>query len=151
MKLTAKRILKEDILKSTDKDIPAWFSTAIDAIIYIFNLFLEQVAQGLTQGLTFTENIQSQIREFTVTTASDYVAANTWTVVKFPWQFKTTKPVGVIPLSIVQTQAAGVAVNYTPLFTSSTLSWQYDGENVRITFMTGLADSCSYAVRVMVI
>lgn len=151
MKITAKRILKEDLFKSTDKDIPAWFQTAADVIIYAFNLFLEEVAQGVTNNVTFTENIQSQIREFTVTTSSTYVASNDFPVIKFPWKFTTMNPQGVILLSCVKTRQGANAVNQGPNLSPITLSWQYDGENVRITFMTGLTDSATYAVRVMVI
>ena len=140
-KITAKRLLKEDLQKDSKESLPTW----LDALIYVFNLFLEQVTRAFSRGITFQENIRSQEYEFKVITSSNYTSGN-WTIIRFKWDFPVINPRGVIILTAVQT-----GVNYTPLQKAVSCDWLYVNGSIEIRYVSGLDDSKTYQIRVLVI
>lgn len=145
-KITAKRLLKEDLQKDSKEALPTW----VDPFIYVFNLFLEQVTRAFSKGLTFEENILSETKLIRFTTGSTYTA-NDFTVQKIKWNNTTTKPTGVIVLSAILVAVAGVAVNYTPLYTAVFCDWLYVNGQVEIRYISGLANDSTYEVRLLVV
>ena len=140
-KITVKRLLKEDLQRDTKEALPSW----LDDLIYVFNLFLDQVVSAFNRGLTFTDNIQSQIYEFKVTTDANYTTG-TWTTQSFKWSFPASKPQGVIVLTCQQT-----GVNYTPIYKAVYCDWLYINGSIEIRYVAGLQNSASYNVKVLVI
>lgn len=140
-KITAKRLLKEDLQKDSKEALPTW----VDPLIYVFNLFLEQVTQAFSRRLTFDENVRSQIYEFRVSTSANY-SSGEWATVRFKWDFPDGNPSGVIILTAFQT-----GVNYTPLYAAVSCDWLYANGSIEVRYVSGLDNGKTYQIRVLVI
>jgi len=132
-----RRINREDV-----KNAPSW----IDNLITPINSFMESMYSAVNKNLTFQENFISQIRTITFTTSATYTASGTWVPVTFPSGLRGTRAQGVLVLQALNTTAD----NFTPLKKAVTCDWLDNGETITLYFVSGLADSTSYTVRVLV-
>lgn len=113
----------------------------IDKLLYPLNLVLDSLQTGLNKGLTFEENISSQIRQFSIKAG----AAATDNIFSFA-STKKTKPIGLILLNIYQEIS-----NYTPIGQAVFLEWYFDGININVTSVTGLTSGNTYNLTVLII
>lgn len=135
-----KRILREDI-----KEAPNWITRLLTPL----NSFMETVYYALNRDITFTENIACQIKEITFNSKSDYSTASPVEDGFLELQFRhslKTKPKGLLIQQLI-TDGNVQAVHTTPV----TLSWYENNGVVYINYITGLADSTSYTIRLLVI
>jgi hypothetical protein len=138
MKLPAfNRILREDL-----REAPTW----IDKVIYPVNSFFENAYNALNKGLTFEENISSQIKDLSIVTTAAYdgTAAH-WTMVTFQSSLKR-KAKGLLLLQIVQ-----VGSVYAPIEGDVYVDWEDQNGQIRIGLVRGLSASKSYQMRVLLI
>lgn len=134
MKLpTQKKILREDL-----KGAPEW----ADGIITPVNSFMESTYQALNKNITFTENINSFIKELTYKTP-------------------TTYPTGVETVTFkntLKTRATGVFVmqvydksTYIPAPGPVYVPWIEDNGNLVIYPVTGLEADKTYLIRLVIV
>lgn len=118
-----------------------------EKLLYPLNLFMEASYNIFDKGITFSENIVSQINNLTFTTASSYVASDTFIPITYLINMNK-RPEGVI---LLQTQVAE-DIN-TVIVNPVTIDWREatDGLSVSIGFITGLADSTKYNIRLLTI
>lgn len=132
---TTKRISVEDV-----KDAPKWFIAPLSQINTFFSAFYDAV----NGQLTFVDNINAQRREIKFTTLSDYTSDN-FVQLSFP-NLLRRKAEGLLLMQITEQ-----AENYTPIREAVSLDWRdLDGEIV-INHVSGLANSTTYILKVMVI
>jgi hypothetical protein len=131
-----KRVNKEDV-----KDAPQW----IDAIIIPLNTFMESIYSAVNQNLTFQENIRSQIRTVSFTTSATYTSG-AWTNINFSSGLRGIKTQGILVLQILNTSVD----NFTPLKQAVTCDWYDNSGTITIYYVTGLANSTTYTMRVLV-
>lgn len=132
-----RRISRKDLPKSPD-----W----IDSLLTPINTFFENVRQGLGRQITFEENISCQIKELIFTTSSTYESANDFTFLSFPSTLNK-KAIGCFILQIYV-----VDLTYVPITIGTSVDWLDVGDgNVKINFISGLADETTYFVRFLVI
>lgn len=133
---SVKSIRQEDI----GPQAPDWIGLLLGPL----NTFMESIYSALRKDITFTENIACNIRDFTIQTKSTYSTGG-WELITFPSGLRT-KPSGVLLLQVVdQTDP------YTPMTTAVSLDWQDLSGNIQIRYISGLADSKKYLLRVLVI
>jgi len=132
-----KRILKEDI-----KDAPDW----IDRIINPINTFFESVYNGFNHNLDFANNLAANVKAISFTTASDYVASDTFTTIKFQHTLKT-KIQGIILLQIQNVSTS----TYIPIKKAVYVDWLDINGEININFISGLSDSTKYSARLLLI
>lgn len=130
------RILREDI-----PDAPEWVSKLLSPL----NLFIDSVYSGLNKNITHDENLDVQIRDLSFTTVSTYTPGGDFDAISFKRGTKN-KAKGVILLDIRIDQDY-----FSPITSATTLSWQEINGNIKIEFITGLANSTKYTGKVMVI
>lgn len=131
------RILREDL-----KEAPTW----VDKIIYPVNSFFENIYHALNKGLTFEENIASQIKELSFTTSSGYNGTVAqWRVINFTSLLKK-RAKGLIILQLSQVEAV-----YTPIEDDVSMDWQDVNGDIQIGLIRGLTASKSYQLRVLLI
>jgi len=135
-----KRVLREDL-----KDAPSW----IDRLITPLNSFMESVYYALNKNITFNENIASQIKEIEFTTLSTYSTASPkidgFQVIQFPHSLKN-KPFGVTIQQI--TEKSGT---YNPITSPVCIDWYDNNGVININYITGLEDSKTYIIRLLVL
>jgi hypothetical protein len=133
----AKLPLIVSIKREDYKDSPSWFERFLSPL----NLFLRTVYEAFDRNLTFTDNISSVQKEFTIlagSTPADNTAA-------FTYKMKTD-PIGVIPLRVIQESE-----NYVPIQAAIGISWRKGNGEIIIDAISGLTDGEVYSVRVLVI
>lgn len=132
-----KRILKEDL-----PEAPDW----VTRLLYPLNLFFENVYNALNKNITFSENIQSEIKTLTFATNSAYdgTQAN-FDVLKFPRGLKV-QPTGLLLLKIVQ-----VEDSFTSITTAPFVNWADINGVINIYLITGLTASKTYKISVLLI
>lgn len=116
-----------------------------ERLLYPMNTFMESTYSLLDGGLRFGDNIAGQIRELTFTTASTYTASNTFT----PLTFLTTinkRPEGVLLMQLQEADNPSAIIT-SPVY----IHWREITNKISIDFVTGLSDSTSYKLRVMVV
>lgn len=147
-KVTVRRILKEDLQRDAKDPLPDW----LDALIYVFNLLLDQIVAALARSLTFTENMRAQVVEIRFNTGASY-SANEFTVQKIKWDFAKAgvKPSGVITLQTLLVKQDQAQVIYTPIYAATQCDWLYNEGQVEIRYISGLANDCQYLVRLLLI
>lgn len=128
-----KRLSREDF-----KDAPAW----IDRLLYWLNVLIEYITLSFDHGITFDENIQSQIKTFSLVAG----AAATNNTVSFMSTMRVA-PRLLLVGRVVDTSTA----NYAPLAQAVSVEWRYENGSVFITSITGLTSSKSYDVTVLLI
>lgn len=119
---------------------PKWFNGCLSAI----NSFLIQVNSGLNKNLTFDENMVCQFYPLNLTTLSTYSAGD-FNTVKFTKDFKN-KASGLFILQIAET-------GQSPSIIKSAVSVQWEAINgyIYVNYISGLEDSKSYAVSLLLI
>ncbi len=133
MKLPAtKKVLREDV-----KDAPSWISGVIEPL----NSFMENVYQALNKNITFTENINSFVKEITYTTTAGYPLADE---ISFTNELKT-RATGVMIMQAYE------RTTYTPAPGPVYVPWVENNGKLLISAITGLQASKSYTIRMLVI
>lgn len=127
-----KRLSREDF-----KEAPPW----IDRLLYWLNVLIEYITLAFSNSITFDENIQSEIKTFSVTAGAS-PSANTA-------QFMTT--LRVVPRGVVLMRAVEAVGNYTPVAVAVYLEWRYEAGSVLITSITGLTSGHTYDLTVLVL
>jgi hypothetical protein len=127
-----KRILREDV-----KEAPSWVNGLIDPL----NGFMETVYQALNRNLTLTENVASFVKELTYTTISTYPTDQD--IMKFQNSLKV-KPTGVMLMQAYD------KVTFLPPTGPVYIPWTYDGTQIIIRPITGLAADKTYIIRLAV-
>lgn len=118
-----------------------------EKLLYPLNLFMESSYSLFDKGITFGDNIVSQINTINFTTASTYTASNTFTPVTYLINM-SKRPEGVM---ILQTQVAEDINTVTTNPVSIDWSEATDGLSISINFVTGLANSTQYNIRLLTI
>lgn len=127
---TIKRFLAEDFPSES-----SWIST----LLYPLNLLLNTLYSNLNNGLTFQQNILSQVK-----TLSIIGSAPTTT---FNWGFQNVQaPIGLIVLQCLQTDAPAAVIT-----AAVSVSWSYSAGVISIDNVAGLNSSHTYSVTFLVI
>lgn len=130
-----RRILKEEL----GPDVPDW----VTRLLAPLNLVLQSLYTALNHGLTFKDNMQCQVKEFTIV-AGATATANTF-------NFMLTLPVKPTGLWLIAAlRQDGIAESFTtPVF----ISWTWDSQagTIVISSITGLTNTFAYTIRVIVI
>lgn len=135
---TQRRILREDV-----KEAPSW----IESLLSPLNSFMDSVYRALSQNITFGDNIPCDRRSIQFDTRSDYTSAVPLTAGFVPLRFQhnlKSKPFACIPLQVV---AADGSVFTSPV----SIDWYEANGTVFINYITGLANSKSYTISVLVL
>jgi hypothetical protein len=134
-----KKISREDV-----KDAPSW----IDRIINPLNTFMEQVYYALNKNITFSENIACNIKDLEFKSLSTYTTAipTSSGFSKISFTHGLSKVSGVLVL-----QLSEKGNNYTILTSASTIDWSESNGTIHINYITGLSDSKTYSLRVLVL
>jgi hypothetical protein len=103
------------------------------------------VYTALSGNLTFGENIASQSKQLTFETSTTYSAGD-FTAISFPKTIRN-RAEGVLLMRIYEN---GVS-NYSPILNAVYIDWYEDAGNIVIGYVTGLQDSTSYTLKLMVI
>ena len=126
-----KRLTKEDM-----KEAPSW----IDRLLSPLNQFLDSVYRALNGQITFGDNITAQ-RFTTELTAGAAATNNT---------FKFTPTLNKRPEFLIW-KVYEKDVNYTAIGSAVWIDWHYDGDFVQISAITGLTDTKSYIINLLII
>lgn len=133
---TIKSIRKEDL----GADAPTW----VDNLLTPLNSFIESVYTILNKNLSFTDNINCRIFEYTFSTKTNYNSGG-WDNINISVKL-TNKINGCILLSVNNlTDTATVST------TAKTIEWEEQPNTCRIKFITGLANSTKYKIKVLII
>ena len=127
-----KRLSREDF-----KEAPAW----IDRLSYWLNILIEYVTLAFNKGITFDENIQSQIKTFSIVAGAS-ASANT---LSFLADMRVA-PRGLILMRVVESVG-----NYTPIGAAVFIEWRYEAGTVFVTSITGLTSGHTYDFTVLLI
>lgn len=130
--LTIKRLSVEEF-----KEAPSW----INRLLQWLNQFVEYVAISFSNGITFDENIQSQIKLLEIV-AGATPASNT---AKFICTLPVT-PRGVIVMRI--TERTG---NYSVIGAAVSVEWRFENGSILITSITGLTSGKIYDLSILII
>jgi hypothetical protein len=130
---TVKSIRREDI----GPEAPAW----VDNLLGPLTTFMEAIYSALNRQLTFQENIACTIRDFSFTTSSTYNTGD-FTAINFPSGLRT-KPIGCMILQITNANASVIT-------SAVSLSWEDLSGNIKINYVSGLANSNQYNMRLLV-
>lgn len=114
---------------------PTWFQRFIGTL----NLFSDPVYQNLKNGLSFQQNFNAQVYQFTIT-AGATADLNT---------IKFTKTIAGQPIGLIII-ACNLASSITAPVTSATsLSWYTNGNTIQITAINGLTSGTQYNISVL--
>lgn len=128
-----RRVLREDI-----PDAPNW----VDPIITNYNLFLEQSYSLFNSNLTVGDNVTGRIYQTTFTTPSDY-ATGGFNSFQFAWSF--FKNPEVVVVGKIEKVAGGIITDPVTV-----TSWSQPSANsVKISYISGLAASTKYNIRLL--
>ena len=116
-----------------------------ERLLYSVNQFLESAYEIFDGGTDFVQNIASQIQVLEFVTAATYTASKTFAEQTFLINMKRA-PHGVLVLQIYDKNDIN-----TPITEAVSLSWRVIKESISIDFVTGLKDSTTYILRIMVI
>lgn len=130
-----RRLSREDL-----PGAPSW----IEQLLVPLNLFMSSVYDNLNHGLTFPQNIRSSTRELTFSTSATYTTGD-FTHLIFASGIPT-RVAGVLVLQITE-----VAAQPDVITGAVTLDWTEDNQGVRVRYVSGLANSKRYTVRLLVI
>ena len=133
-----RRIYTQDVINS-DGTIDA------ERLLYPMNQFLEATSSILDGRIEFDENIATQIKKLSFTTSSTYLSAGTFTAIPFTLSI-SNKPRGVLLLDVSKKDDA-TAIIKDPV----SIQWSQSNDKININFITGLDDSTSYNITVMVV
>ena len=116
-----------------------------EKLLYPVNTFMESTYEALNGQLEFGINIKSQIKTLTFTTEADYVASSNFIPLTF---INTLSSVvqGVVLLRIYKTDDASSIIT-----NAVGIHWEPKQNDVKLAFVTGLADSTKYTIKLLVI
>lgn len=129
------------IAKEALKDAPSW----VDALIGPINSFFETIYYAFNKQLTFEDNFVAQIVELTFTTPSTYTASNDFPDLSFKRTF-FNRGQGLVILNIYENTS-----NFTPITGGTSIQWQDLNGNIVIHYVSGLEDSKTYKMKVLLI
>lgn len=129
-----KRISREDLPESPD-----WVNNLLSPV----NSFMDTVYRSLNKSLTFQDNIQGAIRDLEFRTSATYTSGD-FTPVAFSYGSGSVRPAGVLLLQI--RAGSGQVIKQ-----AVTLQWSENNGTVSIDYVSGLADSSQYFIRVVII
>jgi hypothetical protein len=131
--------LKRIVLEEFPAEHRKWLVSLIDPL----NDFFKIMYQNFNRGITFEDNIQSQIKEISFYKTATVPSKST------PIQFKNTmpvKPIGVIVLKVQEDMSdPGVLSN------AVSIDWTYSNNDIQIRNISGLTNGTSYKIKVLVI
>ena len=127
------------IVKESIKDAPGW----VDGLIGPINSFFETIYYAFNKNLTFEDNFVAQIVELTFTTGGTYFSGDVFPEVSFKRTI-FNRAQGLMIMSIIQ-----VENNYTPITGGTSLQWEDMNGNIKIYYVSGLADSKTYKMRLL--
>lgn len=113
----------------------------VEKLLNPLNLVLDSLQTGLNKGITFEDNITSQIRQFSIKAG----AATTDNTFSFA-STKKTRPIGLMLLNVYKEQS-----NYAAIGQAVFVEWVFDGVNINITSITGLTNGSTYNFTVLII
>jgi hypothetical protein len=120
-------------------DAPGWVSK----FFYPLNLFLSSVYTALNNGLTFKENILSQVK---VVSTDGTAPASGKPKLQFPWSFPAVKPIGCLIISATDTSSSP-----SPITTALGIDWSYSQGFININNIAGLDAAKTYSLTFLVI
>lgn len=126
------RLNREDF-----KDAPEW----INRLLYWLNLFVEYITIAFKNGITFDDNIQAQIKNFSILAGA---TADLCTA-----EFMSTLPVS--PRGLLKMKVTQRSGNFVVLTDAVDIHWRYDNGTVFITSVTGLTSGETYDFAVLLI
>lgn len=132
---SVKRIRAQDV-----PDSPDW----LVRLLVPLNSFLTSVYEILNRGLTFQDNFAASIREFQFTTASDYTSG-TFEPIKFTHGIRGGVS-GVLAFQTWLPADADVAITG-----GVSVSWNERDGQVFIKYVSGLTNSTTYKIRLLVL
>ena len=127
-----KRLSREEF-----KEAPSW----IDRLLYWLNVLVEYVTLAFSKNITFDENIQSQIKSFSLVAGA--AATNNTT------SFMST--MRVTPRGLILMRATEQVGNYVPIAAAVSVEWRFESGSVFITSITGLTSGRTYDFTVLLI
>lgn len=133
-----KNLMVEDI----GKDAPEWFRNFLTPL----NSFMSSVYFALDRDITFTENINSSIKEISFTTEADYTVAVPplgWIVQSIANPLKK-KPVGAVLIGITN------LTDYSIITLANQINWYYSEGSIKINYVTGLKNSTKYKITLLI-
>lgn len=133
-----KKILREDL-----QEAPPW----IDGLLYPLNTFMEGVYYALDRELTFEDNINSAVRALKFTTRSDYTSASP-TKDGFVEQ-KVANPLRGTPQGVTICKITDLT-NYAVITNPVSCYWEYLNGEIRVKYITGLANSTKYTINILI-
>jgi len=130
-----KRLTRADI-----PDAPQW----IESLLYPLNLFMSAVYSLLDRRLTFTENFRARVYETRIATSATYTSGD-FLLFTFPHNF-ATRATGVLVLQVNETADSDVV-----LTGSHSVNWTERDGDIRVKYVSGLANSTQYNLRLLVV
>lgn len=132
---TIKSLRREDI-----PDAPEW----VGSLLTPLNSFISSVYYALDKDITFTENIASSIKEVTLTTRTDY-STNPENFEKI----SIANPIRTKPVGVQLVKIANLGT-YAPIYSSTSLHWDFLDGYVRIHYVSGLDNSVKYGMNLLI-
>lgn len=123
-----KRFLAEDF-----PEAPPFLSK----LFYPLNVFCSTVYSALNNGISFADNILSQVKTISVTGPSGSTS--------FSYKY-STRPLGIVLLSITDTSATPAIIT-----AATTLAWTYSAGLITVNNITGLTAGKTYLATFLVI
>lgn len=136
MKIPGFRMLTREDLKGA----PNW----IDNLIYPLNSCMQGVHQALNGNLSFGDNVLGSIKTITFKTRADYTVYG-WDAINL------TNPLNKKVDAVLIGQIQKVADTYQPIYQPTSLDWIQLNTNITINYITGLDDSSSYVVKLVIL
>lgn len=130
------QISEEDIgINADNKNL--WFKKVLPNLNYLFIYLSDFTNKNVTY-----ENLRENRIEIEFSTTSTYSGGDFETI-SFPYDLGGERAFGVDMVQLVEADDAIVSITTSP----SLSHWFDDGENVNITYISGLANSTTYRVR----
>lgn len=134
-----------DFRRFSLEDIDPTKSGWIERLITPLNIFLEQTYSLFNSNLTVGDNINGRLIQTTFSTPSDYSTGG-FTTFLIPWN--KTVNANIVTLGYIKPSANLLSVITEP----TSVQWnQINTANIRIDYITGLADSTKYTVRFLIL
>lgn len=130
------KILMEDL----GADVPPFIRKMLSPL----NTFFESIYSALNKDITFKENIRSEYRDIIVSTSSTYTSGNDFQKIKFKNPLKSTID------TILIAQIREDNDNFTSVYKPTSVSWVEYNREITIHFISGLDDSKSYRVKLLI-
>ena len=133
---TIKSIRKEDL----GSDAPSW----VENLLTPLNSFIESIYTNLNGNISFSDNINCKIFEYTFTTKSTYSTGG-WDNINISVKLNN-KINGVLLLAV-----NNLTDTATLSLTAKSVEWDEQPNSCRIKYVSGLANSTKYKLRLIII